>query len=300
MWSAFIDRLRGRYRGMDRATLDAQYSPSRCVDAIEPFLARWAEDSAAARESARAAGRLREDLAYGTHDEAALDVFLPAARAPAPALIYLHGGYWQMLSRKDSAFAAPALTAAGAVYVAAGYTLAPEASLAQIVAQVRAAIVWVWRHADEIGVDRERIYLAGMSAGAHLAAMALLTRWPAHGVPADLIKGVCAVSGIYDLAPIRLTYVDGPLGLSRADVAALSPLGVTPPVRCPVLVAWGDNETDEFKRQSRAYAAALRADGVPVRDRELTGRHHFDAILDLNDPQSWLGGRTLAMMGLAA
>lgn len=298
MWHTLWGRLRGRYRGLDRAALDAQYSPSRCVDDIDVYLTRYAQQSAAARDVARRDGRVHEDQAYGAHPDEAMDLFLPAGTAPAPVLIYVHGGYWQMLSRKDSAFAAPAITNAGGAWVAVGYTLAPQATLAQIVGQIRRAIAWVYAHAERFGLDRQRICVAGSSAGAHLAVMALLTSWREFDLPDDVIKGVCAVSGIYDLTPIRLSYVNEPLGLTPADVTALSPLGQPLAAAAPVLLAHGDNETDEFKRQSRVYASWLRRHDHDVQLVEIAGRNHFDVILDLNDPTSLLGGRALDMLGL--
>lgn len=286
------------YSSFDQATLDREYSPSSCIDDINVYLEAYACASRQARDAAIHQGTLAADLPYGSAPDERLDLFLATSSGSAPLHIYIHGGYWQALSKDDSLFAAPMFQAHGSCFAATNYTLAPDATLEQIVQQNRRAIGWLYDRADEWGYDRDRIYLSGSSAGAHLAAMMLLTDWPRYGLPPNLVKGICAVSGIYDLAPVRLSYVNEPLQLNREDVVRNSPVGQALLNRCPVILAYGDNETSEFKRQTEDYRKFLRKQGVTTSFREIPCRNHFDVIMDLAKAETWLSQQVLRQMGL--
>ena len=224
------------YRGMDREEIDRQLNLRARWPEHEEYFARWARESAKAR--ARLEARL--DLAYGASEGRRLDIFpVPAAPRPAPLMAFLHGGYWQSLDKGDFSYLAPAYVEAGIAFASLNYDLAPKVGVGEIVAQTRAALLWLARNGTEHGVDPERIFVAGHSAGGHLAVMALMTDWPAEagaagGIPADLVKGACSVSGVYDLEPLRLSYHQEILGLdpetcgSRLDGVS-SPRGPSMP-----------------------------------------------------------------------
>lgn len=282
------------YRDMDQATLDREYSPSSRVPDLGLYLSAYAADSA----GARARLDVRKDLRYGSSPVELLDVF-PSPRPPAPLLVFVHGGYWQELSKDESAFAAPPLVAAGAAFAALDYGLAPAHRLDDIVGMVRRALLWIAGHADELGVIPTRVFLAGHSAGAHLAAMTLLDGWaPAGTHSTDLVAGVCLLSGIYDLEPIRLTYVNEALGLDAAAAARNSPIRHLPERVPPVIVARGGNETGEFARQHDEMVARLRERSPRVTDVVARERNHFDIPYDLGDPATALGAAMLAQMEL--
>jgi arylformamidase len=192
--------------------------------------------------------------------------------------------------------AAPAFQQQGSYFAALNYTLAPEQSLTGIVEEVRRAIAWLYRNADDWGFDREKIFVSGHSAGAHLAMMLLAADWAEFDVPHDVIKGACAVSGIFDLEPVRLTYVNDAVGMSADEARCNSPVLKEMDIRCPVIFAYGDNETNEFKRQSDEYGTKLRNNDVPVTLRQIEGRNHFDVILDLADTDSWLAQQVFGQM----
>ncbi|NOX68967.1 MAG: alpha/beta hydrolase [Gammaproteobacteria bacterium] len=287
-----------RYSSFDQATLDREYSPSSCVDDINVYIYEYVRASHKAKDAAVGQGTCLSDLGYGENSDETLDLFLPDTAAGAPLHIYIHGGYWQALSKNESSFAAPMLQQHGSFFAAINYSLAPAVRLTEIVAQNRRAIAWLYTHAHEWGFDRERIFLSGSSAGAHLTMMMLLTDWTRFGLPENAIKGVCAVSGIYDLEPIRLSYVNELLGLDHQEAQANSPIQQAIRNRCPVILAYGDNETEEFKRQTDDYRGLLlRADEV-VSFKEIVGRNHFDVILDLTKSDSWLSQQVLQQMGL--
>ncbi len=280
------------WRKWPLAEREREYSPSTCVAAIEPFLDAYVARS----RDAQTRFRCEKNVLWGERPDEIFDYF-PAVSAGAPLLVYFHGGYWQEHSKEESLFAAPDCLANGIAFAAIDYTLAPQASVGTIVEQCRRAIASLHRQAVTLGFDARRIYVLGNSAGAHLAAMLLVSGWQgAYGLPDDVIAGAVLLSGIYDLAPLMGTYIDAPLHLTDVDVATLSPLRLKAGRPVKTIVAWGDNETAEFKRQSRAFAAALVRSGFPVSAFEVAGANHFDIVFGLANRQTLLGKATIEMI----
>jgi arylformamidase len=284
------------YRYYDQAELERQLNARATVPDIMPDLARYASESA--RMRARLPCRL--SVPYGASEPERLDIFPSASGGPSPIFVFLHGGYWRLLDSSDSSFMAECLTRAGACVVAVNYALAPQVSLAEIVRQCRAAVAWVYKHAVEFGGDPERIHVSGSSAGGHLAAMMLAPGWePDFGVPDNLVAGATLLSGLYDLEPVRLGHPNEWLKLGAADVAALSPLLHLPERPVPVIVSYAPSETDEFKRQSEAYMAAVMARGCHVRFVPMPGTSHYDIVFGLAQRESPLAQAVIEVMGLA-
>src|SRR5271168_3345689 len=280
------------WRNWTLAERERQYSPSSCVAAIEPFIDAYIARS----RDAERQFRCQKNLPWGERPDEIFDYF-PAASAHAPLLVYFHGGYWQEHSKEESLFAAPDCVANGIAYAAIDYTLAPRASVGFIVEQCRRAIASLHRQATALGFDARRIFVSGNSAGAHLAAMLLVEGWQAaYGLSDDVVAGAVLLSGIYDLEPLMGTYIDAALHLTDADVAALSPLRLKMgrPVR--TIVAWGENETDEFKRQSREFAPALAGSGFLVSTFELAGTNHFDIVFAMVNRESVLGEAVIELI----
>ena len=276
------------YRDYDQPALDDQYDTRRVVaDSAEHVRHR---EAASARTRGEAPCRL--DIAYGDGPAERLDLFPPAAPSstPAPALIYIHGGYWQLSDKSDTSFVAPEFTASGIAFVTLNYALAPAVTMDEIVDQIRRAIAWVWRNAPDLGIDREGIVVAGHSAGGHLATMAAATDWPAFApdLPADLLEAACGISGLYDLEPIRLCYLNDVLGLDSDSVVRNSPVALSPAASVQILLALGGDETDEFHRQQSALAERWREIGADVRTMAVDGVHHYSIIRALADPDSAL------------
>jgi arylformamidase len=253
------------YRGMDRAALDAAYNNSAAVADSPQWLARWRARSAAIRAEPGA----RLDVAYGAMPRAKLDYF-PAGPARAPLFVFIHGGYWQRNEKETFAFVADGPRPHGIDVALVGYTLAPEARLAQIVGEIRQALSFLADRAQDFGFDRARIFLGGWSAGGHLTAA--VGDHPA-------LRGGLPISGIFDLEPIALNYLNEKLSLDAAEIAALSPLRTWPSAMAPLHLSVGGAELPELQRQSRDYAAAAQARGLPVRLSVLPGHHHF-SIMD--------------------
>jgi arylformamidase len=287
-----MDPASDAWRGWTLSRLEREYSPSACVPSIDPFLQAYLE------RSREAAARLpyRPNVRWGEGHDEVFD-FFPAASAEAPLLIFFHGGYWQEHSKADVLFVATNCVARGIAYASVEYTLAPGASVAEIVEQCRRAVGSIYLQASDLGFDSRRIFIGGSSAGGHLAAMLLVHGWQKRlGLGDDLVAGVILLSGVYDLEPLVPTYINQALHLTEQTARALSPMRHRLSPAVPVLVACGENETEEFKRQSLAFAARLKDAGFSVKSLEPVGANHFDIVFEIADSETALGRATLELM----
>ncbi|MBI2493135.1 MAG: alpha/beta hydrolase [Candidatus Rokubacteria bacterium] len=284
------------FRGYDRKALDAEYNNREKVADAATWLARYATASAKTR------GELacRLDVAYGSRPGETLDVFPAAGAGPAPVHVFIHGGYWHRLDKRDVSFVARAFVPAGAAAVVINYALIPTVDMDELVRQCRASIVWTYRNAASFGGDPDRITVSGHSAGGHLVAMLMSTDWPAFGgAPADVLKAGCGISGLYDLEPIRLCYLNEILALTPEAARLNSPVNLVPSRSGPLLLAVGGLEGPEYHRQTDDLAAAWRSRGLPCQTLDLPGLHHFSIVTELEHPQSPLTRALRRQLGLA-
>lgn len=262
--------------------LNQEYEIESRVPNVEAVQAHYAELSAAAADLPGA----HLDLAYGSEARQALDVFAVPSGG-APALLFFHGGYWRAGSKETRRFPAQVWRDRGVAWVPVGYRLTPDATLDDIVADARAAIAWFHTNAARFGCDPARLHLAGNSAGGHIVGMLAADGWQSElGLPDDTIKSVVAVSGVFDLAPLRETFVNEWLSLDAGAAARNSPMGLPPRVGLPLLVSWGGLESDAFKAQSREYAEACRRSGAAVSMLERAEADHFSIIGEFGQPES--------------
>ena len=276
------------FGGYDRAGLDAQYNNRAMVPDHGAIIEKWLAESAAVRRRLD----VRLDLAYGPGARERLDLF-PAGGDGAPIFAFIHGGYWQMMDKSALSCLAEPFVAAGLNYAAIGYPLAPAAGLDEISTCVRAALLWLWRNAADFGGDPDRIFVSGHSAGGHLTAMAMTADWAAlgrdsGGAPADLVKGGCAISGLYDLEPIRLTYLNEALGMDAEVARRNSPVHNLASAGGRLIITVGDDESDEFHRQQADFVAAWRGKGLPCEVIGQPGLNHFSVLNELAAPESAL------------
>jgi len=238
-------------------------------------------------------------FSYGPTEIEGLDLW--ATKKPnAPVMVFVHGGAWRNGVAKEHCYAAELYVNAGAHYVVLDFTNVDQAGgdLMPMADQVRRAIAWVGKNAASFGGDPNRIYLSGHSSGAHLGGTALIADWAALGAPADIIKGAVLCSGMYDLKPARLSKRGAYVKFTDAMEDALSTQRHLSRINCPVVLAHGTYETPEFQRQTRDFAAALKAAGKPVTLLVGEGYNHFEMPETFASPYGLLGRAVLEQMKL--
>jgi arylformamidase len=278
-----------------QAELDLQYNARATVPDIAPMLRDYATLSAQARSTLPCA----LNVSYGEHPDETLDIFFAQGNARAPVFIYLHGGYWRLLSKDDSSFMAPALTAAGMTVVAVNYSLAPAVSLDRIVDQTRRAMAWVQKNIGHYHGDGQKLIISGSSAGGHLGGMVLARGWQAsYGFDARGLAGAVLLSGLFDITPLVNTHINEWMRLSPEDARRNSPLFELPDNGPPLIVSFGSNETMTFKQQSKDFLAAWKAKGFKGEYVDMPDTNHFDLVMHLNQPDSPLVQKLLRLLDL--
>jgi len=278
-----------------QAQIDAQYNPSIGL----------ADPSAPGRHYAAQAQRAREtlpclaDVPYGPTRAETLDIYPAPARTDgrrSPVFIFFHGGYWRAFAARDFAGVALGLHARGITTVVPNYALCPWVAIDEITRQARAAAAWVLRNIGAHGGDAARVAIGGHSAGGHLAAMCLLTPWESdYGLPRDPFAAALLFSGLYDLAPLRYSYLQPLIQLDDGVIRRQSPLLQLRACATPAWTTWGSRESAEFARQSQAFDAAWTGAGNVGRLAPIADADHFEVIHGLEDPDSeacsWLATR---------
>lgn len=263
--------------------LDLQYNPLLSVGDVSGLFRDWEARSTRARVERYCV----TDLHYGASRLQTLDIF-PAPGRAAPVLVFIHGGYWRGSDKQVHSFLAPAFQAQGAVVVLVNYELCPAVTLSTICTQIAAALDWVHAHIASYGEDPRQVVLAGHSAGAHLAAMALLRT-------AHCARALC-LSGLFDLAPLsEAPFLKKDLALDASTARTLSPVNFRPPPGLRVTAAVGALESEAFHRQSARLQASWGRAVVPT-VRAIAGRHHFDILNDLATPGTVLHADACALL----
>lgn len=254
----------------------------------------WGERSAEARDNLTS----HLGIGYGDSDRQFMDVF-PARGANAPVLIFIHGGYWQMMDPGFSHFMAPALTDSGYCVVFVGYDLCPDVSVGGITEQVRNACAFVFDHAPDHGGDPSRIFVSGHSAGGHLTAEMYATDWPdfRKDLPADLVKGALPVSGLYDLVPLVNTSINDKTGMTEETARAFSPLHRKPAGSGNLILAFGGDESRGFHDQAGRLADAWSDEIKEIGILNVKGANHFTVVNQLADPDSPLFRAAVSLKG---
>ena len=266
---------------------EAEYNNRRRVPEYPEIAERWA----LLANAYRLAADTELDQPYGGRERQRYDLFHAADRAGAPLIVYIHGGYWQRGDRKDYSFVARELNAAGITVAIPSYTLCPAASVMEIGDEIQLCLAALWKKL------RKHPVVIGHSAGGHLTAEMLARSFSGFaGVPGDLVRSGCAISGVFDLAPLIGTSINEPLGLTKGTARAASPLFRPPPPKGKHLVAAvGGEESAEFQRQSREIADNWSRVGIAAECEVVAGTNHFTIVDELVRPRSALIARILAM-----
>jgi len=280
---------------MDQHELDDAYDQNVYAPNRDQVAKRRLANSAAAR------ARLGEPLrfAYGPTPIEGLDVY----RTPtsnAPVAIFIHGGAWRTGAAAEFTVLAEPFVHAGGHFVVLDFTNVDDVggSLFPMVEQVRRAVGWVYRNADKFGGDRNRLHLISHSSGSHLAGCVVTHDWVKDGLPRDILKGAALSSGMYDLAPVRLSKRSKYVKFTDAMEDELSAIRHLDRLNAPLVLSYGTYETPEFQRQTRDFAAAMKAMGKPVELLVGEGYNHFEMLETLANPYGLLGRAVLGQMGL--
>ena len=281
---------------MDQQELDDAYDQSKYAANLAQIVKRYATSS----EQVRARLGAPKRLAYGATPIEGFDLY-PTRKQNAPVHVFIHGGAWRSGLARDSAYQAETFVHAGAHFVAVDFNnvLETKGDLAPMADQVRRAVAWIYRNAASFGGDPNRIFLSGHSSGGHLAGVVLVTDWPKDfGLPKDVLKGGLCCSGMFDLKPVRLSARSSYVKFTDEVEHALSAQRHLAHLNCPVIVGYGTLETPEFQRQSRDFAAAVKAAGKPVELLVGEGYNHFEMPETLANPHGLLGRAALEQMKL--
>ncbi|MFB8003071.1 alpha/beta hydrolase [Nocardia sp. NPDC056000] len=234
-------------------------------------------------------------IAYDPHSDQLLDVWGIGAGL-RPVLLAIHGGYWRLLSRHDTAFMARTLSDHGIATVSVDYGLAPHTPLEEIIRQVRAAVAWIHHRGRDYGLDPDRIVVGGSSAGGHLAASTMIEGWHRDfDLPRNVVRAALPISGLFDIRPLVDSFANEWLTLDPARAAAASPLLYADRPGPPCVVAVAEHDGQGFLDQSRAFHARWSAHS-PSRLLIVPERNHYDLFLDLADPNSLMAKALLDLI----
>lgn len=282
------------YKKYDQSQLDAEYNNREKVKNFLAYMAEGAALCATAKYEYPDRANFCFDEISGQH----LDIIYPA-RKPAGALpvqVFFHGGYWKALSKDDFSFVARAFAEYGIATVVVDYQLIPEITMDELVRQCRQSLAFLYQNAADLQLDPSDIHISGHSAGGHLAAMCLATNWDAFDptLPADLVKSAVGISGLYDLEPISLCFLQQELKLSPEAMVNNSPVRLPHPKHGKMVPVLGGLEGDEYLAQSVALTEAWP--GISVQPQVLAPYNHFSIINSLADPTSFLSSHIRQVM----
>jgi arylformamidase len=285
------------FMDMDQLELDASYDQAY----YEPDIARAAQRLASSSEAVRARLGPPRRASYGSSAVEGLDIYR-TDRAKAPIFVFIHGGNWFLGSAKDSGYAAEMFVRAGAHYVALDFTSVKDVGgdLGVMAAQVRSGIAWVYQNAASFDGDPDRIYIGGHSSGGHLCGVALVTDWQKDfGLPLNAVKGGLCMSGMFEMRPVRLSWRRTYVSFTDSMEDEMSAQRHVDRLRAPVVVTTGTFETPDFQRQSRDFAAVVKAAGKEADLIVAPNFHHQEMAESLGNPYGPNGRAALAMMKLA-
>lgn len=284
------------YADFTQADLDAQYNNRARFPDYEKHFESWTRRSETTRQSLPC----ELDIATGDSQFERIDVF-PSASPCAPIYVFIKGGYWYSLDKSHYSYVAEGMRPHGITTVTNNFGLAPDHDMDTIVRHNRSTLAWLWHNADQLGADRNRIYIGGHSAGGHLGMVLLGTDWSAIDplLPKNLVKGVCSIGGLHDLEPIRRSFLNKKLHITEKQARLLSPVQLDYSIPAPLLLIAAVDESPELHRQTRIMQDVWERLGYPVETIVPPNLDHFSVVNDLRDPECPLVLRQLEQMRLA-
>jgi arylformamidase len=283
------------YLQYDQEQLDQQYNNRQRVADFDALVADWQNRSLAFSQRTE----IVAEIAYGRHSREYLDI-IPASDSQSPVQVFFHGGYWQALDKAVFHFVAEGFFRNGITTVMVNYPLAPAARIDTIVASCRRALAWIHTNIGQYNGDHRRLYLSGHSAGGHLVAMLMATAWDDvdRPLPESAIKGGCSISGLFDLEPIRLCYLNKVLAMDRNLARRNSPLTLAPAVKAPLILSVGALESEEYHRQSLTMGEVWQREGIAIARVPVAQADHFSILDSLVETNGILLGAILKQMNI--
>ena len=263
--------------------INKEYNAVLSVDNLGMYIEQDLERSKETRDELKCF----EDIPYGSSEDEILDVY-PSSHMNSPVVVFIHGGYWKSLSSKDFSFVAKGLVEKGFTVVLTNYSLCPKVSIPEITKQNCSAIEWTYNNSHKFNGNNQKIFVCGHSAGGHQAAMLALYDWNDLDLPNDVIKGCIAISGLFDLSPLKFSWLQTEINLTEKIILEQSPLLEESLNSPPTMLIVGEYESIEFKRQSSDYGDKLRDSGNDVQLYFSTGNNHFSVVQDLYQSDSEL------------
>ena len=268
------------YKNFDQQALDSQYNNRAAVTNFHSYLEQWKQRSALATE--RVSSHL--DIRYGHEERQTLDLFFPdeVPEEGMPMLVFFHGGYWQAMDKSVFRFLAQPFTERGVMFVLPNYPLTPAVTMDELVESCRDALRWLMQNANSYGGRTDQVHMSGHSAGGHLTAMMVAEK----GEVVDQLKlrSGTSLSGLFDLEPIRLTYLNEKIGLDREMSRRNSPIFLSPAIDIPFMAAVGAQESEEYHAQSRDLAKEWQKEGTSAIFTSLADTNHFTILDRFIDP----------------
>ena len=284
------------YRTYDQKSLDAAYNNRGRF----PDTGDCKQAQSDASDVAKAEYECKLDIRFGDGETDLLDVYFGQGTGPRPIHVFFHGGYWKSNTKNDFGFVAKPFVPYGVTTVVVEYPLIPTVRMGGLIDRCRASMEWVWNNADSFGGDQGNITVSGHSAGGHITQMMMQTDWPSYGdgMPKDLIKAGCSISGVSDLEPVRLSFQNDDLQFPADEAKEFSTLFIDPTHKGPLLAVVGGMEGGEFIRQTTDLADAWSSKGMDVECWEMDGKHHFTTINQYLDADSELSKKVRGMAGI--
>lgn len=271
------------YRDYTQEQLDRNYNQAEWAPNIKQILERYDLRSEWTRDRLGEPERHEYETGDPNHPVQSFDLYR-ADVDNAPAMIYIHGGAWRAGNAESYHFPAPLFLDNDISYIALDFSPVQDVGLDGMISQIRHAIATIYNQADEIGVDRDKLYVSGHSSGGHLGGVTLITDWEEFDLPKDVIKGATLISGMYDLKPVRLSARSSYVPFTDEIEEQLSTIRHIDKINTPIILAVGDLETDEFKRQTGEFAQALKDAGKTVELFNLAPYNHFETMDDYGNP----------------
>jgi arylformamidase len=278
----------------EHTNYDLLYNPRLTVKEFPQIVERWQRDA----EKARARLACYLDVPYGPMESETVDIF--RARGSSKGLLmFVHGGYWRGLDKRDFSFVAPALADAGITVAVPNYALCPTVQVRDIVMQMVQAGAWLYRNGGNFGAPYGKLHVVGHSAGGHLAAMLLACLWRAYArdLPKKVVQAALSVSGVYDLREIvKVPTVNCDVKLTERAALVVSPAFLPPATDAPLYTAVGGDENEGFHIQNGIIAEKWKR--VHKADIACPGDNHFTVLDQLTRTDSALFKAVLGMMGI--